>query len=394
MIIIETMLLINEERIGIVKDRVIIASLVRESDKGKEEMNMGNWSITLTTAKKAKPAADQLGFGKYFTDHMLLMDYTADQGWHDPRIVPYGPISLDPSAMVFHYGQEVFEGMKAYRTPQGELVLFRPDMNLRRLNHSCERLGIPQVDPEEVLEGICRLLALEEEWMPEGEGNSLYIRPFIIATEAGLGVRAAEEYRLIVILSPVGAYYREGIHPVRIYVEDRYVRAVRGGTGEAKTSGNYAAGIKAQEDVKSLGFSQVLWLDGIEKKYIEEVGSMNVFFKIGGEVVTPELNGSILAGVTRDSVIHLLREWGVPVKERRISIEELFEAHKEGKLEEAFGTGTAAVISPIGSMTWEGHDMEIAGGQTGALSAKLYETLTGIQRGEREDSFGWRYSVR
>ncbi|MNO14604.1 Branched-chain-amino-acid aminotransferase 2 [compost metagenome] len=355
---------------------------------------MEKWPITLTSTKKMKPEADRLGFGKYFTDHMLLMDYTAGQGWHDPRIVPYGPISLDPSAMVFHYGQEVFEGMKAYRTPQGELVLFRPDMNLRRLNQSCARIGIPQVDPEEVLEGINRLLLLEEEWMPEGEGNSMYIRPFIIATEAGLGVRAAQEYRLIVILSPVGAYYPEGIHPVRIYVEDRYVRAVRGGTGEAKTSGNYAAGIKAQEDVKSLGFSQVLWLDGIEKRYIEEVGSMNVFFKIDGEVITPELNGSILAGVTRDSVIRLLREWGVPVKERRISVAELFEAHQEGRLEEAFGTGTAAVISPIGSMKWEERDIEIAGGETGALSAKLYDTLTGIQRGEREDLFGWRYSVQ
>lgn len=355
---------------------------------------MEQLQITLNSQKKLKPSADQLGFGRYFTDHMLLMDYTPEEGWHAPRIVPYGPVSLDPSAMVFHYGQEVFEGMKAYRTPQGDIVLFRPDMNLRRLNDSCSRICIPQTDPQEVLAGICRLLKLEEEWVPEGEGNSLYIRPFIIATEAGLGMRAAREYRLIVILSPVGAYYQEGLNPVRIYVEDTYVRAVRGGTGAAKTSGNYASGIKAQEEAKRLGFSQVLWLDGIEKKYIEEVGSMNVFFKVGGEVITPELNGSILAGVTRDSIIRLLREWGIPVTERRISVEELFAASLEGKLEEAFGTGTAAVISPIGMMEWEGRQIEISGGQTGEWSGKLYETLTGIQRGKVEDPFGWRYIVQ
>ncbi|MED4954918.1 branched-chain amino acid aminotransferase [Paenibacillus sp. FSL R5-0527] len=355
---------------------------------------MDQLKITLSSNKKPLPPADQLGFGRYFTDHMLLMDYSEEKGWHDLRIVPYGPLSLDPSAMVFHYGQEVFEGMKAYRTPEGNVVLFRPEMNLRRMNASCVRMGMPGLEAGPVLEAICKLIELDEAWVPEGEGNSLYIRPFMIATEAGLGVRAAREYQFIVILTPVGAYYSEGIHPVRIYVEDQYVRAVRGGTGEAKTSGNYASGLKAQEDAKQFGFSQVLWLDGVEKKYIEEVGSMNVFFKVNGKVVTPELSGSILAGITRDSVLHLLREWGIPVEERRIGIDELFEAGRRGELEEAFGTGTAAVISPIGWMKWEDREIEISGGKTGALSEKLYNELTGIQRGLLRDPYGWRHAVK
>lgn len=355
---------------------------------------MDQLKITLNSNKKPMPPADQLGFGRYFTDHMLLMDYSEEKGWHDLRIVPYGPLSLDPSAMVFHYGQEVFEGMKAYRTPEGNVVLFRPEMNLRRMNASCVRMGMPGLEAGPVLEAICKLIELDEAWVPEGEGNSLYIRPFMIATEAGLGVRAAREYQFIVILTPVGAYYSEGIHPVRIYVEDQYVRAVRGGTGEAKTSGNYASGLKAQEDAKQFGFSQVLWLDGVEKKYIEEVGSMNVFFKVNGKVVTPELSGSILAGITRDSVLHLLREWGITVEERRIGIDELFEAGRRGELEEAFGTGTAAVISPIGWMKWEDREIEISGGKTGALSEKLYNELTGIQRGVFRDPYGWRHAVK
>ncbi|MNO60286.1 Branched-chain-amino-acid aminotransferase 2 [compost metagenome] len=343
---------------------------------------------------KDKPKADELGFGKYFTDHMFMMDYSAEQGWHDGRIVPYGPISLDPSAMVLHYGQEVFEGMKAYNTEKEGIVLFRPDMNVKRMNDSCDRLSIPQVDSEYVLGAIKQLIKIDQDWIPEGEGTSLYIRPFIIATEPCLGVRAAKQYQLLVIMSPVGSYYKEGIHPVSIYVEDHFVRAVRGGTGAAKTSGNYAAGIKAQEVAKELGYSQVLWLDGIENKYIEEVGSMNVFFKINGEVVTPELSGSILAGITRDSVIAMLRSWGVSVTERKISIEELFEAHRKGQLEEAFGTGTAAVISPIGSMKWEEQQIEIAGGQIGESARKLYDSITGIQRGTLDDPFGWRHIVK
>lgn len=342
---------------------------------------------------KSKPDSGQLGFGKYFTDHMLVMDYSEGHGWGDPEIVPYGPVSLDPSAMVFHYGQEVFEGMKAYKTADGKISLFRPDMNLKRLNASCERMSIPQVDGDLLLNGIEKLVGVDREWIPEGEDTSLYIRPFIIATEPCLGVRASKEYKLLVILSPVGSYYPEGIHPVSIYVEDEYVRAVRGGTGMAKTSGNYASGIKAQEEAKQEGFSQVLWLDGVEKKYIEEVGSMNVFFKIAGEVITPELSGSILAGVTRDSVIAMLRSWGIPVIERKITVAELFEAGRQGKLEEAFGTGTAAVISPIGTMKWESEQITIAGGGTGEISKKLYDTITGIQKGVLDDPFGWRKAI-
>ncbi|MEF2964247.1 branched-chain amino acid aminotransferase [Paenibacillus sp. M1] len=354
---------------------------------------MSQIQFTRNEQPKAKPDANHLGFGKYFTDHMLVMDYTEDQGWHDLQIVPYGPISLDPSAMVFHYGQEVFEGMKAYKTADGRISLFRPDMNLKRLNASCERISIPQVDPEALMEGIVELVSVDREWIPEGDDTSLYLRPFIIATEPCLGVRAAKEYKLMVILSPVGSYYPEGIHPVSIYVEDEYVRAVRGGTGMAKTSGNYASGIKAQEIAKLEGFSQVLWLDGVEKKYIEEVGSMNVFFKIGGEVITPELSGSILAGVTRDSAIALLRSWGLPVTERKLSVAELFQAARDGKLEEAFGTGTAAVISPIGTMKWGDEQISIAGGDTGEWSRKLYEAITGIQKGLLDDPFGWRQII-
>lgn len=343
---------------------------------------------------KPKPKADELGFGKYFTDHMFVMDYSVELGWHDGRIIPYGPITLDPSAMVFHYGQEVFEGMKAYKTEKEGVVLFRPDMNAKRMNESCERISIPEVDPEYVLGAIKQLISIDQDWIPEGEGTSLYIRPFIIATEPCLGVRAAKEYQLLVIMSPVGSYYKEGILPVSIYVEDHFVRAVRGGTGAAKTSGNYAAGIKAQEVAKEQGYSQVLWLDGIENKYIEEVGSMNVFFKVNGEVITPELSGSILAGITRDSVIEMLRSWGVSVTERKISVEELFEAHRKGLLEEAFGTGTAAVISPIGSMKWEGQQIGIAGGEIGECAHKLYDAITGIQRGTLDDPFGWRQAVK
>lgn len=351
---------------------------------------MDNIQFVQNEQLKPKPDGNNLGFGKYFTDHMLVMEYSADRQWHDLRVVPYGPITLDPSAMVLHYGQEVFEGMKAYKTADGQVSLFRPEMNMKRMNESCERISIPQIDPEVVLQGIIKLIQIDRDWIPEGDEASLYIRPFIIATEPCLGVRAAKQYKLLVILSPVGSYYPEGIHPVSIYVEDQYVRAVRGGTGTAKTSGNYAAGIKAQEIAKTQGYSQVLWLDGVEKKYIEEVGSMNVFFKIAGEVITPELSGSILAGITRDSAITMLRSWGIPVTERKITVEELFEASRQGVLEEAFGTGTAAVISPIGSMKWENEQITISGGETGEISKKLYDTITGIQRGILDDPFGWR----
>jgi len=345
--------------------------------------------IELTQAPKEKPSAGKLEFGKLFTDHMFLLDYTDGQGWHDPRIVPYGPLTFDPSAMVFHYGQSVFEGMKAFRTKEDRIQLFRPERNAARMNVSNERLSIPAVDEEAFVHYIKELVKVDQDWVPRDPGTSLYIRPFIIATEPCLGVRASYHYLFAVIMSPVGAYYDEGIHPVSINVETNYVRAVRGGTGFTKTAGNYASSIKAQEDAKHEGYSQVLWLDGKEQKYIEEVGSMNVFFKIDGEVVTPELNGSILEGITRGSVIELLKHWNIPVTERRMSIEEVYTAYTQGKLEEAFGTGTAAVISPVGQLHWGEHTMIINGGETGELSKRVYDTIVGIQEGTVEDKQGW-----
>lgn len=356
---------------------------------------MSNIKIELAKTLKEKPQNEnELGFGSIFTDHMFIMNYDAGEGWHDARIVPYGPLSLDPAAMILHYGQEVFEGMKAYRTKDNRVLLFRPQENFRRLNNSNERLCIPKIDEEFLLRALTTLLNVEKDWIPHQEGTSLYIRPFIIATDPKLGVHPAEHYMFIIILSPVGAYYKEGLNPVKIYVEQNYVRAVRGGTGYAKTSGNYASSLKAQEEAEEQQYTQVLWLDGVEKKYIEEVGTMNVFFKINGEVITPELNGSILPGVTRKSAIELVRSWGYPVVERRLSIEEVSKAYDEGKLEEAFGTGTAAVISPIGVLKWGDKLMEIGGGKIGELSQRIYDELTAIQWGHGEDKFGWAYEVK
>ncbi len=350
--------------------------------------------IEKTSKPKEKPDQKNLGFGIHFTDHMFIMEYVTGKGWHNQRVVPYAPLTIDPAAMVFHYGQAVFEGLKAYKTADGRVFLFRPKKNVERMNISNDRLSMPPIDEELFLDALQTLVNLEKDWIPEEEGTSLYIRPFIIATEPYLGVRAADRYTFMIILSPVGAYYPEGINPVKINVENKYVRAVAGGTGFAKTSGNYASSLKAQVEAKDKGYTQVLWLDGVEKKYIEEVGSMNVFFKINGEVVTPALNGSILEGVTRNSTIQLLKAWGVPVIERRVSMEELLEASLNGTLEEAFGTGTAAVISPIGELRWEDHVMVINQGITGELSRKIYDTITGIQSGKLEDTFGWTVEVK
>src|SRR5690625_1949151 len=343
--------------------------------------------------RKSKPNPEHLDFGTIFTDHMFMMDYTEGKGWHDPQIMPYQDLALDPAAIIFHYGQTVFEGLKAYVTDAGEVQLFRPEKNFVRLNNSSERLCIPKIDEELAIQALKQLLTIEKDWIPTEEGTSLYIRPFIIATEPYLGVAPSKSYKFMIILSPVGAYYKEGINPVKIAVEDHYVRAVLGGTGEAKTAGNYAASLMAQEVVSKDGFAQVLWLDGVEKKYIEEVGSMNVFFKLNGEIVTPALNGSILQGVTRDSVIQLLKHWGLPVVERKISMEEIAKAHEDGSLEEAFGTGTAAVISPIGQLSWEEKDFIINDSKTGEIAKKLYDTLTGIQYGKIEDPFNWIVKV-
>ncbi|MED1560310.1 branched-chain amino acid aminotransferase [Alkalihalobacillus alcalophilus ATCC 27647 = CGMCC 1.3604] len=349
--------------------------------------------IIRTMHPKEKPDVNKVKFGSVFTDHMFKMNYTVNKGWHDPKIIPYQPVTLDPAAMIFHYGQTVFEGLKAYRTEDDQILLFRPDQNFQRLNRSSERLSIPHVDEEEVLYYLKQLIALEKEWVPKGEGTSLYIRPFIIATENNLSVHPSACYTFMIILSPVAAYYPEGINPVRIYVEENFTRAVKGGTGTAKTAGNYSAAYNAQNEATKQGFSQVLWLDGVEKKYIEEVGSMNVFFKINGEIVTPALNGSILEGITRKSMIELLKSWDMPVVEKRLSMDELLEAYNQGLLEEAFGTGTAAVISPIGELIWRDQKMKINGGETGNVSKRLYDTLTGIQTGKKADSFNWTIQV-
>lgn len=349
--------------------------------------------VELSKSKKEKPQTDQLEFGRVFTDHMFIADYVAGEGWTDHRIVPYAPLTLDPAAIVFHYGQTVFEGLKAYMSPEGKVRLFRPDENMKRLNKSSDRISMPPFNEKSALEALKKLVTIDKDWIPTAEGTSLYIRPFIVATEPYLGVEPSKTYQFIIILSPVGSYYKEGIHPVKILVENEYVRAVTGGTGTAKTAGNYASGLKAQEVAAEKGYSQVLWLDGVERKYIEEVGAMNVFFKINGEVITPALSGSILEGVTRKSVLQLLAHWGVPVTERKLSMEEIYEAHQKGELEEAFGTGTAAVISPIGELNWKDEKLVVNDGQTGELSKKLYDELTGIQTGKVEDPFNWVVEV-
>ena len=350
--------------------------------------------IERTKTPKKKPDENALGFGNYYTDHMFIMNYDEGEGWHDPRIVPYAPFELDPAAMVLHYAQEVFEGLKAYRSPNGEILLFRPDKNMERLNRSNDRLCIPQIDEAFAVEAIKTLVRVDEDWIPHAEGTSLYIRPFIFATDAHVGVHPAHHLIFSIILSPVGAYYPEGLNPVKIYVEDQFVRAVKGGVGFTKTGGNYATSLKAQDIAEKLGYTQVLWLDGVERKYVEEVGTMNVFFVLDGEVVTPSLEtGSILSGITRMSCVDILKDWGYNVSERRISVDELVKAYDEGRLLEAFGSGTAAVISPIGELRVGDKIMKINHGEIGDLSQKLYDELTGIQWGKRPDKFGWTVKV-
>ncbi len=363
--------------------------------KQKGPTPMLNIRYELTRNKKTKPDYNSLGFGQYFTDHMFLMDYTEGKGWHDARIVPYGPLSLDPASAVFHYAQEMFEGLKAYKTADGSIQLFRPDKNIERMNRTNERMCIPKIDPADALEAIRAIVETDADWVPDEEGKSLYIRPFIIATDPKLGVHPSHTYLFAIILSPVGAYYASGINPVKIYIEREYVRAVRGGTGFAKVGGNYAASLKGQEKAESMGYAQVLWLDGVEHKYIDEVGAMNVFFVIDGEVITPALDeGSILPGVTRASAIELLRSWGVKVTERRLAVDEVLAAAESGRLNEAFGTGTAAVISPIGELNDEGVKHIINKGEIGPVAKRLYDTLTGIQWGSIRDDFGWTVKVK
>lgn len=351
--------------------------------------------VTKTTSPKAKPADEsKLSFGRIFTDHMFLMNYDEGQGWHDARIVPYGPIPMDPASMCLHYGQADFEGMKAYRTAEGRIQLFRPDQNMARMNVSNERLCIPKIDEAFAVEAVKTLVKIDEDWVPHADGTSLYIRPYIFAVDPMLGVHPAKHLIFAIIMSPVGAYYADGLAPVKIYVEENYVRAVAGGTGFTKAAANYAISLKAQDEAEKQGYAQVLWLDGVKRKYIEEVGAMNVFFVIDGEVLTPSLDrGSILGGITRKSCIELLKSMNYKVTERDIEIDELIEAYKNGKLDEAFGTGTAAVISPIGELKYGGQIMQINGGEIGDISQKLYDTLTGIQWGKIEDTHKWTVPV-
>ncbi len=350
---------------------------------------MDKISVTLTTNYKEKPAGPDIPFGVFTTDHMFLMNYDREQGWHDPRIVPYAPFQMDPACMVLHYAQEIFEGMKAYRDEEGRIRLFRPEENFKRMNDSCERMSIPKIDVDFCVEAVKQLVTLEKDWVPTAPNTSLYIRPFIFATDIHVGVHASHTYQFAVILSPVGPYYATGLAPVSIMIEEDDVRAVRGGTGFTKCGGNYAASLRAGEKAEEKGFSQVLWLDGVERKYIEEVGSMNVLFKIGGKIVTPALNGSILPGITRKSCLQLLRDKGYEVEERRLSVDELIGAARDGSLEEAFGSGTAAVVSPIGSLYYKGETFVISGGGIGPVAQDLYDTLTGIQWGRVADPYGW-----
>ncbi|HEY7364042.1 MAG TPA: branched-chain amino acid aminotransferase [Methylomirabilota bacterium] len=349
--------------------------------------------ITKTATRKPKPKDSELGFGQFFTDHMFVVDFQEEKGWYDPRVEPYGPLSLDPATAVLHYGQGLFEGLKAFRGPDGKIRLFRPQKHVERLNRTAERMCIPALDPELVLRSWTTMVDVDRDWVPSMVGTSLYIRPTIIASEPFLGVRPAKEYLYFVILSPVGAYYPEGINPVRIKVIDKYVRAVPGGLGEAKTAANYAASLYAAEEAKHEGFTQVLWLDGVHRRYIEEVGTMNIMLRIGDEVITPPLAGTILAGVTRDSVLTLLREWKVPVAERPITIDEVVQAAHAGTLREVFGTGTAAVISPVGELAYRGERIVVHGGRIGELTQKLYDTIVGVQYGTAPDIHGWTVNV-
>lgn len=350
-------------------------------------------TISKTDAPKPKPQGPIHGVGQLFTDHMFLMDYTRGTGWHDPRIVPYSNLSLPPSAMVFHYAQEMFEGMKAYKHPDGTAYLFRPEENAKRLNRTAGRLCIPQIPADDYLQAIRTLVTLDADWIPDQANTSLYIRPFLIATEPNLTIGVSTSFLFVVILSPSGLFNMDQLTAIDIWVEDKQVRAVRGGVGDTKTGGNYAASLAAQEKAQSRGYTQVLWLDAMEHKYVEEVGSMNIFFKLDGTIITPALSGSILPGITRDAVMTLCRSWGYPVEERPIAIHELVTAQKAGKLEEIFGTGTAAIITPVGKLHVQGKDIIVADGTTGPLSQKLFDTLSGIQRGTIEDNFNWRVQL-
>ena len=351
---------------------------------------MQDITFMLANELKAKPADEsKLGFGKIFTDYMFVVDYAPEKGWHDAKIVPYAPFEMDPASMVLHYGQAIFEGTKCYRANDGSLQMFRPRDNFVRMNRSAQRMCMAEIDIDLCMKGLTQLLQVEKDWVPNSKGTSLYVRPTLIATDPVLGVHASKTYRFFIILSPVGAYYPGGLSPIGIWVEDEYVRAVRGGVGHAKTAGNYAASILAANKAEEKGYVQVLWLDGIERRYVEEVGAMNMMFVYGDKIVTPSLSGSILPGITRDSVLKLAAHLGYKVEESRLAIDEVFEDIKAGRLTEAFGTGTAAVISPVGELCFKGEKQKVGDGGIGRITQQLYDTLTGIQLGRELDPFGW-----
>lgn len=339
--------------------------------------------------KKEKPDQNKLGFGIHFTDHMFLMKWTYEEGWHDAEICPYKDFCLDPAAMIFHYGQAIFEGMKAYKDNDGQIYLFRPEDNFERMNQSAARMCMPRIPVESVMKALKAMLYLDRDWIPTAEGATLYIRPTMIAVEPMLGVRPAKEYYFFIIASPVGAYYPEGFNPTKIFVSDKYVRAVRGGVGNVKTCGNYAASLAASEEAKKAGYTQVLWLDAVERKYVEEVGTSNIFFVIDDELITPPLEGSILGGITRNSVLRLAEDWGCKVLERKITIDEVIEASKNGSLKEVFATGTAAVISPVGEFCYKDEKYPINGGKAGELAKRLFDEIQAIQNGGKEDPYSW-----
>lgn len=351
--------------------------------------------VTVSPEKmKPKPVDEsKLGFGKIFTDHIFTVKYHDERGWYDPLIEPYRSLSLEPTALCLHYGQEIFEGMKAYRGSNNDIFLFRPMENIKRMNTSAERLCMPRIDPQLFLEALKKLVFIEKDWVPRSKGASLYIRPVMIATEAALGLHHSSEYLFFIVVGPVGAYYPQGFSPTNIYVVEEYVRAVRGGIGYCKAGGNYAASLLASKQAIEKGYTQVLWLDAIERKYVEEVGTSNIFFLIGDELITPPLTGSILPGVTRDSVIQMAKSWGVPVSERLISIDEVLEASARGTLKEVFASGTAAIVSPVGQIVYRGKTIVVNEGRIGKLTEELYNEILQIQYGEKDDPFGWRIKV-
>ena len=354
--------------------------------------------VTRTRHPKARPQDENnLGFCNYFTDHMFMMDYDEGQGWHDGRVVPNEPIAIDPASCVLHYAQMMFEGMKAYLRPDGEIQIFRPDMNAKRMARTAERMVIPELPEEILIAGIKAVFKEDKDWMPGAEGTSMYIRPFIFGNEISFSALPAKHYTFIILLAPTGAYYASNsgkLGTSRIYVQDTYIRAAKGGTGFAKVGGNYGGAMRASLEAKKYNCKDVLWLDAAEHKYVEEIGTSNAFFRIGDEVITAPLDsGTILPGITRDSVIQLLKKWGVKVSERKLSLDELVAAAKDGSLKEIFASGTAAVISPIGCLNVKGTDYQVADGEAGEIATRLYHDLYGIQTGTVEDYMGWTYPL-